>query len=168
MFRQNFSEESEKVLNAQIQKELHAHYAYLQLATYFKRHDVALPGFAKFFQQSSKEELEHAQKLIDYVVLRGGNVCFFDIKGSFEALTENLTPEKSLRMALTMELDVYEHLLKVHASAVNDPQLCDFIESEFLIEQVHAHKDLADKLTQLKRVGDGLGIYMFDRELQNI
>jgi ferritin heavy chain len=43
-------------------------------SSYFSRDDVALHGFAKFFEHSSKEEREHAQKLITYQNKRGGRV----------------------------------------------------------------------------------------------
>lgn len=43
-------------------------------------------------------------------------------------------------------------------------QLCDFLENDFLIEQVQAIKELSDHITNLRRVGPGLGEYMYDRE----
>lgn len=46
-------------------------------------------------------------------------------------------------------------------------QMCDFIESEFLEEQVNAIKEISDHITQLKRVGTGLGEYMYDKQLQS-
>jgi len=51
------------------------------------------------------------------------------------------------------------------ADAANDSQMCDYIEGNFLNEQVDAIKDLADKITNLKRVGEGLGVYLFDKDL---
>lgn len=48
-------------------------------ANYFKRHDVALPGFHKFFKENSDEEREHAQKFIKFQQERGGNVVLSDI-----------------------------------------------------------------------------------------
>jgi len=39
-----------------------------------------------------------------------------------------------------------------------------FIETEFLTEQGEAIKELAGFVTNLKRVGAGLGEYMFDKE----
>ena len=57
-------------------------------------------------------------------------------------------------------------------------QLQDFIESEYLTEQVDANKELADLLTKLERTTlhrnadgskmslcDGLGLHMIDNEL---
>lgn len=41
--------------------------------------------------------------------------------------------------------------------------MMDFIE-EFLEEQVTSIKELGEYVTNLKRVGSGLGEYMFDKE----
>lgn len=46
-------------------------------------------------------------------------------------------------------------------------QMTDFLEGEYLKEQVEAIKEMADHVTQLKRVGTGLGEYMYDKELNN-
>ncbi|CAG2179282.1 unnamed protein product, partial [Oppiella nova] len=46
----------------------------------------------------------------------------------------------------------------------NDPEFTDFIESEFLHEQVDDIKKLGDHVTNLKRVGPGLGEYLFDKQ----
>ena len=42
--------------------------------------------------------------------------------------------------------------------------MADWLESEFLDEQVKAIKEISDHITNLKRVGPGLGEYMFDKE----
>ncbi|KAF9577529.1 2Fe-2S ferredoxin, partial [Lunasporangiospora selenospora] len=48
----------------------------------------------------------------------------------------------------------------------NDPQLCDFVESEYLNEQTEAIEKIAKLVTQLNRVGgDGLGLYLWDQKL---
>lgn len=54
------------------------------------------------------------------------------------------------------------------ASSHNDANMCDFLESEFLQEQVDAIKEISDHVTNLKRVGEGLGVYMFDKQLSEI
>lgn len=46
------------------------------------------------------------------------------------------------------------------------PQLSDFLENEFLEEQVKAIKLLGDHCTNLKRLGlpqNGMGEYLFDK-----
>jgi ferritin heavy chain len=42
--------------------------------------------------------------------------------------------------------------------------LADYLESEFLDEQVKSIKEYSDYITNLRRVGPGLGEYIFDRE----
>lgn len=78
--RQNYDEESEKGVNTQIELELYAFYTYLSMASYFDRDDVALPGFADYFRKASSEELEHAQKLMEFQSKRGGRIVLTDIK----------------------------------------------------------------------------------------
>jgi ferritin heavy chain len=45
--------------------------------------------------------------------------------------------------------------------------MADYLETEFLEEQVNAIKEISDHITQLKRVGTGLGEYMYDKESIN-
>lgn len=69
--RQNFHEETEAALNAQINMELTASYVYQALAYHYDRDDVALPGFSSFFKHNSDEEREHAEKFMKYLNKRG-------------------------------------------------------------------------------------------------
>lgn len=43
-------------------------------------------------------------------------------------------------------------------------KMCDFLEDNYLREQVESIKEIADHVTNLKRVGPGLGEYMYDKE----
>ena len=163
--RQNFAKASEDALNEQVNVELAASYAYRAMAAHFDRDDVALPGFRNFFKKYAEEENEHAQEIIDYINKRGGRVTFKPIPAP---KTEWASAIEALEDALALEKAVNEKFLKLHdvADGANDPQLSDWIEGEFLEEQVASIKDIADKITKLKRVGDGLGVYLFDKDLQ--
>jgi ferritin heavy chain len=69
-----------------------------------------------------------------------------------------------------MEQHVYESLLKIHKTAdeEKDPQFTDFIEGEFLKEQVEALNDVAKYVSQLKRIGNnGHGIWNFNSTFKN-
>ena len=44
--------------------------------------------------------------------------------------------------------------------------MADFLEGNYLAEQVEAIKELGDHITNLKRVGAGHGEYHFDRNLK--
>ena len=73
----------------------------------------------------------------------------------------------SFEKALEMENIVYQNLLKVHKTSeeYSDPQLGDFIEGEFLKEQVYAMSEISKYISQLKRINnDGTGLWNFNQE----
>jgi len=162
--RQNYHQDSEAGINRQINMELYASYTYQSMSLYFDRDDVALPGFAKFFKASSDEEREHAEKLMAYQNKRGGRIVLQDIKKPSNDEWGNGL--EAMQVALQLEKSVNQSLLDLHkvADGHNDAQMCDFIESEYLEEQVKAIKEISDHITQLKRVGQGLGEYIYDKE----
>lgn len=51
------------------------------------------------------------------------------------------------------------------ATSHNDANMCDFLESNYLQEQVDAIKEIGDHVTTLQRVGEGLGVHLFDQQL---
>lgn len=162
--RQNFHQESEAGINRQINMELYASYSYQSMALYFDRDDVALPGFSKFFCHQSEEEREHAEKLMKYQNKRGGRIVLQDVKKPER--DEWGTGLDAMQVALNLEKSVNQSLLDLHkvASSHDDAQMCDFIETEYLEEQVKSIKEISDHVTNLKRVGSGLGEYMYDKE----
>uniref|UniRef100_UPI00358F4F6A ferritin heavy chain B-like n=1 Tax=Myxine glutinosa TaxID=7769 RepID=UPI00358F4F6A len=164
--RQNYSDACEAAVNNQINKEMDASYVYQSMSSYFSREDVALDHFAKFFREQSHEEREHAEKFMRHQNQRGGNVVLKDIKKPPKDDWSNGL--EAMRSALGLEMDVNKSLLKLHALASdnNDPEMCDFLEREFLGEQVQAIKKLGDFVTNLKRLGvptKGTGEYLFDK-----
>lgn len=164
--RQNFHQESEAGINKQINMELYASYVYQSMAYYFDRDDVALKGFSKFFKDSADEEREHAEKFMKYQNMRGGRVVLQSIqKPDKDEWGSGL---EALETALALEKTVNQSLLDLHkiADKHGDAQMTDMIEGEYLKEQVEAIKDISDKITNLKRVGPGLGEWHFDKELQ--
>jgi len=161
--RHNYSKESEDGINSQIIKELNASYVYMAMATHFDRDDVALKGVSNYFKKSSNEEREHAQRLIDYQNLRGGQVVLTDLpkptKQSWSSALEAFSD------ALDLEKVINQALLELHAIAGkhNDAHMTNFIEEHYLDEQVTAIKELGDYVTLLKKAGPGLGEYLFDK-----
>eukprot|EP00178_Gracilaria_changii_P021775 TRINITY_DN64564_c0_g1_i1.p1 TRINITY_DN64564_c0_g1~~TRINITY_DN64564_c0_g1_i1.p1 ORF type:complete len:172 (+),score=31.54 TRINITY_DN64564_c0_g1_i1:154-669(+) len=162
--RQNYHAESEAGVNKQINLELYASYVYQSMAYYFDRDDVALPGFHKYFKKASDEEREHAEKLMKFQNKRGGRIVLQNIQ----------KPEKdewesglaAMMTALSLEKSVNQSLLDLHNTADKhgDHQFSDWLESNFLTEQVDAIKEISDHITNLKRVGSGLGEYLYDKE----
>ena len=72
----------------------------------------------------------------------------------------------AFEIALQLEKDVNECILRLHAAAGDDPAFSDFLESEFVGEQVDAIQELAGYVAQLTRIaGDGAGLLEWDRAL---
>ncbi|KZS07198.1 Ferritin [Daphnia magna] len=163
--RFNYHEESEALVNKQINLELNAYYQYLAMVAFYDRDDVALNGFSKMFKKIAEEEYEHAHKLIQYQNLRGGRVVFSEV--SCPAEQEWSSPLVAIEYALTLEKKVNQSLLDLYktGSKHNDPHLCDYLEENFLPEQVEFINKLAKHHTNLVRVGDGLGVFLYDKEL---
>ncbi|XP_055843715.1 soma ferritin [Episyrphus balteatus] len=161
LVRQNFHAECEKEINRQINMELNASYEYMALAYHFDRTDMALPGLSKWCKKCCDEEKVHAEKLMTYLNKRGGTIVLSDIekpKFVYESV------KKSMEYVLNLEKTVNQSLLQVHAVATenNDPNLCDFLESEYLQEQVDAIKEISDYIRQIERCEKELGVYVFD------
>ncbi|KAJ0983875.1 hypothetical protein J5N97_002231 [Dioscorea zingiberensis] len=167
--RQRYSEVCEIAVNEQINVEYNVSYVYHSLYAYFDRDNVALKGLAKFFKESSDEEREHAEKLMKFQGKRGGRVKLHSI---VMPPSEFDHPDKgdalyAMELALSLEKLTNEKLLHLHSVAINsnDAQMADFVESEFLGEQVEAIKKISDYISQLRRVGKGHGVWHFDQML---
>merc|ERR1711936_1188544 len=163
--RQNYKEECEALVNKQINMELYASYVYMSMASHFDRDDVANYGFSSYFKKNSDEEREHAEKFIKYQNRRGGRVVFQDI--AKPSTMEWGTPLEAMEAALELEKTVNQSLLDIHkvAGDKGDGHLCDFLESEYLSEQVEGIKAVGDLITKMKRAGDGLGLHIIDKEM---
>ncbi|KAJ4830201.1 2Fe-2S ferredoxin [Turnera subulata] len=167
--RQKYADECEAALNEQINVEYNVSYVYHAMYAYFDRDNVALKGLANFFKESSREEREHAEKLMEYQNKRGGKV---KLQSILMPLSEFDHQEKgdalyAMELALSLEKLNNEKLLNLHriADKSHDVQLADFVESEFLAEQVEAIKKISEYVAQLRRVGKGHGVWHFDRML---
>jgi ferritin heavy chain len=162
--RSNFSVEAESLLNKQVNMESSAEQFYLSM--YSACASEGLQGLSKYFLNASKEENGHARKFLDYLILRGGTPEFYPIVGakSKEAIG---SPLDMLNDALELEKSVHNSLLEIAgiASTSGDYHLEEFIENEFLREQIRDIKKIADMISQLDRCGDGLGLFIWDQEL---
>ncbi|KAK6022017.1 ferritin-like protein [Ostertagia ostertagi] len=185
--RMNYSKELEAAVNKQINIELYASYVYLSMSVYFDRDDVALPHISpseswterlyyfKLQSDCSEEERGHASKFMKMQNLRGGRVVLQAINkpekdewgSALEAFQARISSKSKNRWAaLALEKFNNQALLDLHTVATesNDPQFTDFLESEMLEEQTESISEMGKMVTNLKRVGSGLGEYMFDKE----
>merc|ERR1712181_49827 len=163
--RQNYHEDCEALINKQINMEFYDSYVYLSMSSYFNRDDQALHGFAAHSKTESGEERAHGMKLMEYQTKRGGRVVFQDV--AKPTTMEWGTPLEAMEAALELEKTVNQSLLDLHkvAGDKGDGHLCDFLESEYLGEQVEGIKAIGDLITKMKRAGDGLGLHLIDKEM---
>ncbi|MHA2060791.1 MAG: ferritin [Candidatus Sifarchaeia archaeon] len=149
-------------LNEQVKWELYSGYMYLSMATWF--YDQNLPGFAKFFRAHAKEEQEHAIKIFDYIIERGGRVTLQTID----------QPPSEWNSPLGVLEEVYKHEVKVTGMINELMSLAksenDYATEEFLwwfVDEQVEEEDSADEVyQQLKRAGEsGQTLIMMDRAL---
>jgi ferritin heavy chain len=171
----NWNIECENVVNEQIQLEYWASYQYHIIWSYFDRNDVGISNIAEFFRKNSVEEREHAEKFMSYQNLRGGKVTLNGVQSVDLSYLDNMESNNdvlaSFEKALEMENIIYTSLINVHKTSekYSDPQFGDFVEGEFLKEQVHAISEITKYISQLKRIGnDGHGLWNFNEKFKNI
>lgn len=149
-------------INEQINKELYSSYLYLSMAAYFE--DKNLPGFAKWMHVQEGEEREHAMKLYDFLVDRGGRI----------ALKAIAAPEADWKSALDLFKQVAAHEAAVTASIHSLYELAlkekDYPAQAmlqwFITEQVEEEKNAAEILANLKLIEErGTAVLMLDNRL---
>ena len=73
----------------------------------------------------------------------------------------------AMELALSLEKLNFQKLRALHSIADkhSDAALTDFVEGDLLDDQVKSVKEHAVYVSQLRRVGKGLGVYEVDRQL---
>lgn len=161
------------LLQQQVSHEINASLVYMAMAAHFGSETVNRLGFTKFFKECSEEEFQHAQKFIAYMNKRGVHLekHSFHMKGPQKLKWNNGL--EALEDALTLEGDVTKLIKQLHKEAGEDGHLTNFLEEEFLEEQVNSMRQLSGFVTSLRNMArtqdsyDHLAEYLFDMQLQN-
>ena len=174
MTENNWKKECEDFVNKQIAMEYWASLQYHAISSYFNNQSVGLENMSKFFNKCSLEEREHADKLVDYQNKRGGNVIIGEVTNInnkfYNSELDKSNILQAFELALEMEQKVYESLLELHklGEQHNDPALTDFIEGEYLTEQIDAINELSVFISQLKIIGNSdTGLWLFNKEFES-
>ena len=156
------SKTMQDAMNDQINKELFSSYLYLSMAAYFE--DKNLPGFAHWMRIQEAEEREHAMKLYDFLLERGGKVTLKAIDA----------PKTEWTSTLEVAQEVAAHEAKVTASihALYETALkekdypAQVMLQWFITEQVEEEKNAAEIVANLKLIEErGTAVLMLDHRL---
>ena len=143
-------EKIEQALNRQINNEMSAAYNYLAMMAHFEH--LNLSGFARWMQVQRNEELAHAQRLIHYVLDRGGRV---DLDAVPKPPTGFTNPQEVFERALQMEKENTQSIDELYrlASEANDYATLSHLQW-FLDEQVEEEKTFDEVSSLLEMAGD--------------
>ena len=149
-------------INDQINKELYSSYLYLSMAAYLE--DRNLSGFAHWMRVQETEEREHAMKLYDFIVERGGRVML-------KAIEAPKTEWKST-LELAEEVAAHEAVVTASIHALYELALkekdypAQIMLQWFITEQVEEERNAAEIVSNLKLIEDrGTAILMLDHRL---
>ena len=156
------SKTMQDAINEQINKELYSSYLYLSMAAYFENKN--LPGFAKWMHIQEGEEREHAMKLYEFLVDRGGRALLKSIAA----------PQTDWKTSLDLFKQVAEHEAAVTASihvlyalaTKENDYAAQVMLHWFITEQVEEEKNAGEIVQQLELVeAHGTAVLMLDHQL---
>lgn len=155
----------EKILNKQLDKEFDAAVVYHGMYIHFEKE--LLPGFAAWFKRQFGEEREHAEKIIKYMLDRGGSPV---IPATKAPKVSYPTPLDALKGALAHErantAGIYDCLET--AQKAGDPATVEMLQW-FVKEQVEEEKWAEEYTGMLEKVQNSVGgLYAFDHRVAKL
>lgn len=156
-------ENIQDALNKQIMREMYSSNLYLAMSSWYAVKN--LNGFAHWMRHQAEEEMEHAMKLFDYLLQRGGTPVV-------SAISE---PKQEWASATEAFEDAYQHEQLV-TGWINE--LMDLAISEkdhatssmlkwFIDEQVEEEATVSEILEKIKLTNESPnGLFLIDRELK--
>lgn len=149
-------------INEQINNELFSSYSYLAMSAFcsYKQYH----GCAHWLRMQSEEENEHAMRLYDFLVARGGRVSLSKIvepRGDFESILHVFTTVLEQEQQVSAQIDSLFEL------ALQEKAFAALVELEWFVrEQVEEEKNARDILHKVELLKDDPpSLLDLDREL---
>ena len=152
------------LFETQITKEMESAYLYLGMSKYFA--EKGLDGIASWFKKQASEEMEHAQKFIDYLTsneipfefhdVKYMRVEYADVKAPF---VKQLEHEK---LVTSLIFNLYEKAIEV--KDLFAVRFLNWFVSEQAEEEATA-RGLLDKIALLGT--EGMGLYQLNKDLSS-
>ena len=156
------SEAMTAAINDQIKAEFDSAYIYLAMSAYFE--DAGLAGMSHWMSKQYKEEVEHAEKFIEYLYERGARVIIPEIAKPKESYNDALDVFKT---AYAHEQYVTSRIYKLVDLAVSEKDYAtQSMLKWFVDEQMEEEDNTGGIVAKLEFLGgDKHSVYMVDREL---
>ncbi len=156
------NEKLQAAINDQIRKELYSGYLYLAMSAYCE--DEGWPGFAHWMREQAAEEQEHAMRLFDFVIERGGRV---ELQAIDEPLVAYGTPLELFKTVYEHEQKVTASINQLYALALETEDYAAQVELHWFIEEQVEEEDSASGIVDLlEKIGDHVnGLVMLDGRL---
>jgi ferritin len=156
------SKKMETAVNQQINQEIFSAHMYLQMSAYFASRN--LNGFAHWFRIQYQEELIHAGKLFDHVLMRDGKVSLTAVSAPTQTWKSTLAACEAAYQAEVKNTKQINVLMDA-ATKEND-HATRVILQWFVEEQVEEESSALNLVEQIKLTEDAAGaILILDREL---
>ena len=153
------NEKMVKAMNKQLNFELESAHVYLAMQNYFAA--MSLTGFEHWFNVQYKEEVEHAEKFMEYLNDRGERVevtGFPSPKNEFGSVLEVLETSLNHEKEVTRRI----HALMDLAMELKDYPSMSLLQW-YVDEQVEEEANFSMLIDKVKMM-DGKGLYMLDHE----
>lgn len=135
-------------INEQINKELFSSYLYLSMVAWFEDHN--LPGFAHWMRIQEAEEREHAMKLYDFILERGGTVA---LKAIASPKAQWASPMQVFEEAAAHEAMISASINSLYETALQEKDYpAQIMLQWFISEQVEEEKNAAEIVASLKMI----------------
>lgn len=150
-------------LNNQINKELFSAYMYFAMSIYFI--ETTMEGFAKIVKEQAKEELIHAKRIYDYLLLRNEKITLLPVEAP---VADWINPIDAIKDALEHEKFVTDSINKLYEAAKTTKDYAAeiflhwFIEEQ--VEEESKFKNLKERIEKAQSCE--CEIIHIDRELK--
>ena len=154
------NERVQEAINEQVRAELHSAYVYLAMSAQLAEGNY--DGFAHWMRLQAQEELQHAMKLYDYLLERGGHV---DLRGVESPGSDFGSPLEVFEKALEHERMITGMIHGLFRLAREEGDYATEHMLQWFIEEQVEEEDSAGRAVEQLRMaaGDAPALLMLDQ-----
>jgi len=144
------SQKMQDALNAHVTAELYSANLYLAMSSFCDGHSYK--GFGRWLRVQYFEELDHAHKMLDYLVTRGGQPAIGAVKAPPREFGSTLNLFEAV---LEHERHVSQSIDELHRTALTEKDTATQVFAQwFVAEQVEEEAVVQEIVDKLRMIGD--------------